>query len=143
EAGYRFIYLKRENSLRQVISDRLRRAGGPTYLRSDGPHVIGPLAVDVAAVLERLQIRQHYWDVAEKLLLHTEHVKVGYEADLQESVNHQATADRLFSYLELGSAPVSTSTRRINTRPLSELLENYAELKSALAGTPWAAQLES
>lgn len=142
EAGYRFIYLKRENSLRQVISDRLREAGGPTYLRSSGPHVIDPLTVDVEAVLARLKTRQHYWDVAEKLLEHTDHVRVGYEADLQESGNHQATADRLFSFLGLQSAPVSTSTRRINTRRLSELVENYAELQAALADTPWAAQLE-
>lgn len=142
EAGYRFIYLKRENSLRQVISDRLREAGGPTYLRSSGPHVIDPLTVDVKAVLDRLKTRQHYWDVAERLLVHTDHVHVGYEADLQESGKHQATADRLFSFLGLQSAPVSTSTRRINTRTLSELVENYAELQAALADTPWAAQLE-
>jgi len=47
----------------------------------------------------------------------------------------------LFKFLEIGSAPVTTSLRRINVHPLSKLVENYDELAAALAGTPWAAQL--
>jgi len=141
EVGYRFIYLKRDNSLRQVISDRLREAGGPTYLRSDGPHELPRLAVDVQNVLQRLETRRHYWEVAERLLAHTDNVWVSYESDLQKSENHQEAADRLFAFLGLQSAPVATSMRRINTRPLSALIENYDELEAALRGTPWAAQL--
>lgn len=140
--GYKFVYLKRENSLRQVVSDFLRRAGGPTYKRSDDAPTVTRLRVDVAGVLKRLEIRRHYWEEAERLLELTRHIDFSYETHLQESVTQQPTMDRAFDFLDLPSVPVETELKRINTRPLSELIDNYLELESALAGTPWQEQLQ-
>ena len=130
------------NSLRQVVSDLLRRAGGPTYLRSDETATVSRLQVDVAKVLERLEIREYYWQLAERLLERTEHIDLSYETDLQEQAAQQPALDRVFAFLGLFSVPVATTMRRINSKPLSELIDNYQELKAALAATPWQAQLE-
>ena len=138
---YKFIYLKRENSLRQVVSDLLRRAGGPTYLRSNEASTVTRLRVDVDKVMKRLEVRGNYWQLAERLLEPTEHIDLSYETDLQEQSAQQPTLDRVFAFLGLPSAAVATTMRRINAKPLSDLIDNYEELQAALTATPWQDQL--
>jgi hypothetical protein len=53
------------------------------------------------------------------------HVEVQYETDLESSGAHQVTVDRVLDYLGLERRPVATRLRKINYRPIAEIVENY------------------
>ena len=145
--GYRFIYLRRRNVVRHVMSDQLRSAGGSTHVRAITDTKAEPLGkaseqpdklrVDITDVINHIRIREHYWTLAEELLQDISYHTVEYERDLADGTQHQATLDALFDFLGLDRAPVSTNLRRINTKPLEDLVENFGELETSLSGTPW------
>jgi hypothetical protein len=62
------------------------------------------------------------------------HLALHYEDDLEQPEHHQATCDRIFRFLGVPSAPVSTPFRR---RPdgLLEQISNADELLAALRST--------
>lgn len=142
EAGYRFLFLRRANSLRQVLSDQRRRAGGRTHYREGERPERRALRVDVAEVMAHLELRERFWRRAEELLAPYPYHTVLYERDLADGRRHQATMDAVFGFLGLEPVPVTTQMVRIHTRPIAELVENYEELRAAVSATPYAAMLE-
>lgn len=142
EDGYRFLYLRRANSLRQVLSDQRRSQGGRTHYRGGSRPERRALRVDVAEVMAHLELRERYWREAEALLAPYPHHTVVYERDLADGRRHQATMDGVFAFLGLEPVRVETELVRINTRPIAELVENYEELRAAVAASPHAAMLE-
>lgn len=141
--GYRFLFLRRENLVRQVMSDQLRQAGGQTHYRKGEKDVeLARLVVDPAEILEKLQQRHDFWIEAETLLADLPHHTVYYERDLSDPADHQRTMDAVFGFLGLEPVSVETELVRINTRPLRDSIENYDELAAALRDTPFAAMLD-
>ena len=66
------------------------------------------------------------------------HLTVEYESDLLDPARHQQTADRVFAYVGLESAPVDTDLSRSVSGALSDRIANYDELASALEGTEFS-----
>jgi hypothetical protein len=62
-------------------------------------------------------------------------LRLTYEDDLLREGTRQPALDRVFAFLGLPSAPVSTRYVRLSTDSLSASIRNHDEVRQALAGT--------
>jgi hypothetical protein len=122
--GWRIIHLYREDKLRQYLSAEMGKARGSFHKFDDQPEeyrIIAnrdQFAAGLAALIE--------CDRRERAALASiPHVEVQYETDLESSGAHQVTVDRVLDYLGLERRPVATRLRKINYRPIAEIVENY------------------
>ena len=60
------------------------------------------------------------------------HLHLSYEADLLPPERHQATADRLFEWIEVGTAPVAARNRKILPDDPRATIANYDEVAQAV-----------
>ena len=72
-----------------------------------------------------MQWREKNRQAEERVLEGIPHAKVVYENDLLKSECHQDTMDRLFKFIGVSTVQVGTDMIRINTKQLSETIENY------------------
>lgn len=135
-AGWLIVHLRRENLLRHVLSNFMRRELGVSHLTvGDGrerPHV----QVDPAQLLASLDARAEIGSWEREAVAGLEHESLVYERDLLDPSRWQPAAERVWRYAGLSPVPVSTELRRINAGRLEELIANYDEVRAALAGTP-------
>lgn len=135
--NWKVVYLKRSNVVRQVLSNLAAfRNAQSHYLGEEAPPR-EPIVVNPAVVLQGVRNRSGIHVDEAMALEGVDHVAINYEADLEDSAAQQWTLDRLAAYLGLPTAVATTARRRINVGTMQELVENYDELASALAGTPW------
>jgi hypothetical protein len=131
--SYRIVYLRRNNLLRHAISNEFAEARSSYHDRSEGPRP--SLTIDPQKLIGVMQRRRAHLDREAAILTDFEHVMVEYESDLLHPGRHQPTADRLFAYLGLGSAPVGTDLSRSVSGSLADRIANYDDLAAALTGT--------
>jgi LPS sulfotransferase NodH len=137
----RIIHLMRRNALDVVLSKEAGEARrGVLHARS---------GEDVEAVRIRLSTE----DLLERMIAHDrqiegarvrfKHVGVPYtEVVYEDLVADEAGGfDSLFRFLGVEPAPVSSSLQKVNPTAHEELIENYGEVRDALEGTKFAAQL--
>lgn len=135
----RVVHLTRINFLRTYVSRRIADEqevwslrGNKTQGRSQAPVlVIKPEELQSAYEKTRqLQARRELLFADHRLLSLT------YESLVAQP---QSEFKRITDFLDLAERPPVTSLRRQNTRKLSEIISNYAELRASLSG----AELES
>lgn len=142
EEGWRFVHLTRRNVLRVALS-RLalaqtrivhRKLGDEpldaAYVRVDSDHLF--------SLLEEVEREMH---VERKLVASLPHLALTYEDDLLHANCRQPALDRVFDFLDLPSAPVSTQYLRLTTDRLSDFVRNHDRLADMLAGTAYARYL--
>lgn len=141
---WKIIYLRRNNLLRQILSNKIRQQRGTPYYQP-GHEVlrIERLTVDAADLIARLKYRQEQLQHEERALDGLPHLCVTYEDDLIGAENHQRTLDRLFDHLGAQRTVVKTKLGRINTLPLSELIANYDEVARHLSRAGFGSFLEA
>ncbi len=140
-SGWRVLYLRRRNLLRQVLSNILASRSSRYHYRS-APTARAPVTIDLAEMLELMSVRQRIGEEERMALAGVPHESVCYEDDLMLSERHQSTFDRLARVLGAEPAYATTELRRINSGPLSGLVDNYRQLERELVGTPWEGFLE-
>ena len=69
------------------------------------------------------------------------YLEIIYEENLLTTNQHQPTADKIFTYLNLPSVPVKTSLQKTPYK-ISEVIENYEEIAAILKQTQYAKFLE-
>jgi len=135
---WRVIHLAREDHLRMVLSAMHAEGRQWHHRSSDGEFAYQPLAVDPAEVLARLVDVQKVMDGERDYLHHIPHLNLSYEKDLENGHDHQRTADRVFSWLGLPAATVTTDLTKLAPRTLEKTVANLPELRRHLARTPYA-----
>jgi LPS sulfotransferase NodH len=125
--GWHIVYVWRENRIRHLLSSYVGRQRGEWHKRDDRPEntrlVIdrGELEADLAHY-DRLTARE------QQALRGIDHFSLTYERDLLDSATHERTVDTVLKHVGLErSGPVSTTLRKINNRPISDIVENYDE----------------
>lgn len=122
--GFRIIHLTRPNKLRQFLSQKMAEARGRYHKWDDQPETL-TLVVDPKTLKDELGWRKER-DRAELAALEgLDVIEVEYARDLENPTAHQATIDRILDGLSLERRSVQTSLRKVNQRPLSDILENY------------------
>jgi hypothetical protein len=110
-----------------VISRYVAEARGNYHKRDEGPETT-TIEIDRQEFEARLASRVRYSAEEEAALTGIDYHEVIYERDLLDAADHERTVDEILNYIGLEhQAAVETSLRKINTRPLSEIVENYDE----------------
>lgn len=132
----RVIRLVRRNALAMLLSRRMLRETwvSQSIYGSYGAATVTISPAECVRALERIE-RDDRWldELAEG---HPTH-RLAYE-DLIDGRG----LEEVQRFLDLEPAPLSSRYERLRTRPMSETIENWDELASALRGTPHEAFLE-
>lgn len=138
----RVIHLRRENVLRTLLSrkvadaDRVWMVTAPDAKR-DRPGQKVPFTVPE---LQNGFIQTKEWeDTAAKRFRNHSMLVVTYERLVSDPV---ATFRKILTFLDLDYCDPHTRLQRQNPGQLSDLIENYQDLRKAFADTPWHAYFE-
>lgn len=141
--GWQVVHLRRRDLVRHALSGMVAAHRG-AHLSREGDDAAEPtITVDREQLTGIVERRREHQDRERRDLTGIDHVDVTYEDDLVDADDHQATVDRIMAALGLPSAPVRTSLRRINARPLSEIVANYDEFAGWVRELGMADSLES
>lgn len=130
----RVIHLKRDNLLATHVSRKRAALTGrwvKTSAEEDRPLT---LSLDYHEVLSDFEQTRAWETEADRAFSSHPVLQVRYE-DL--AADFHSAVLRLESFLGVETRHVQPSTLRQTTRPLSEMVSNYQELKARFAGTPW------
>jgi LPS sulfotransferase NodH len=137
--GWRILYLRRRNILRQAISGFVAEERGAYQHRlTDGPLELAKISVDCDELLRRMDQRAQYFVQERKALEGLPHMIVVYEDHLLKAENHQETMDRVFDYLGVPFVTVRTDLVKITPERLSDFLDNYDEIARVVGNSEYA-----
>lgn len=136
----RIIHLMRRNALDVVLSKEAGEARRGVLHAREGESV------------ESVRIRLRTEDLLERMNAHDRAIeaarnrfrRVGLpyrEVVYEDLVRDESGYESLFRFLGVEPAPVSSSLQKVNPTVHEELIENYGEVRDALEGTRFAAQL--
>lgn len=128
--GWHIVHVRRENRLRHMLSGIMADARCGYHKEDDRPETTR-IHVRRDDLETRLAFARR-WAAEEEAALATvpkeARCEVVYERDLLDSAHHEATVDRVLGSIGLvRDQPIQTSLRKINNRPVSDLVENYDE----------------
>ena len=136
----RLIHLMRRNALDVVLSKEAGEARrGVLHARS-------------GQTVEAVRVRLRTEDLVERMNMHHREIvaarrsfrSIGLpyqEAVYEDLVRDETGYASLFRFLDVEPQPVSSSLQKVNPTAHEELIENYGEVRDALEGTKFAAQL--
>lgn len=127
ERGYRIIYLRRRNIIRRFLSVLVARHRQEYFKFDDSPDTT-KVQVDRDELERRIRMGEELRRRELAALHGIAYHEVVYEDDLEAAECHQRTGDAVRAFLGVPPAPVATRLKRINVRPMSEIVANYAEL---------------
>ena len=147
-----FISLKRRNTLAAVVSQKIAESTAAWQVQASPSMLMDSETDDwvVAAYTPEQQVsvtleeadreiektKRLYWEIDQKMMNFRHPFLELYYEDLIEAWSHWMTIVQLY----LGVKPVSVApaTRRQETRPLSQAISNYEELRAqACEGEKW------
>lgn len=139
--GFTLIYFYRESLLKQALSNIMARRRG--FFHSNTTGAGGTEKTDIASeeLRDWYDLSVRYRDIEQRVLDGRTYSRVSYERDLMETDARNAMADRLFA--ELGAPPceIHTPLKKQTTSTLSDVIENYDELRAHFAGSPLGDEL--
>jgi hypothetical protein len=130
EAGFRLLHLKRETfdqTLSLAIAQSTMR-----YHQKDAGDKRDPVYLDPDDFLRRLEWSDMLATYEERCLRDLPHLALSYERDLLAPEQQQATADRIFGWIGVRPAAVSSRLKKILPAQPSEVISNYEEIAHRL-----------
>lgn len=140
KSGWKVIYLKRKNLLRQVISNRVRGKSGRPHFWTDEKVIIPKINIDYGILIEGIKRREGYLIDEEKILKNVPHLKVVYEDDLLN--DKTKIMKKIFKYLGVSYYPVKTDLKRTSKDKLSDYILNYGEIREKISKTRYSKYLK-
>ncbi len=137
EDGWRIIYLRRQNILRQSISSMIaeRRRLWHTANPADLPDQ--RFQIDLDELMAWLERRQHYHSLESQSLQGLPHLSLVYEKNLLPNSQHQTTMNQVFAFLNLQPVAVEAQLKRLSGDNLSDSVANYQELVNRVITSPY------
>lgn len=137
QAGWKLIFLEREELLRNCLSGLVARETGIWHskkeAKADKPQVMLPPEL-VAEKLDALaDVAKREKEIIAEL---DNYLHLSYEQDLKDAGLHQDTCNRIFEFLGVGSAPVKTWLKRTSTDRIEQQIRNWEEIKDYLNQIP-------
>ena len=142
QTGWRFVHVRRRNRFHQSLSQLIALKSGHWHTRGGREAPRYRVRIDVEELNEELATREAWTRAEEAAIADLPRLTIEYEADLADSQRWGETMRRVFQYLGVAPAPVSTELRRTDERDYPEVIENYAELLASLRAGPYAHYLD-
>jgi LPS sulfotransferase NodH len=140
-AGWRIIYLRRRNFLRQSVSSLIARQRQLWYTTNPA-ETTGRTVIDLDELMIWLDRRRDYLEQETAALQGLPHLPLIYEDDLLDAAQHQAALNRVFAFVGVDPIPVTTKLQRLGRDRMADQVENYAELVARVAASPYREFLE-
>jgi hypothetical protein len=140
-AGWRIIYLRRRNFLRQSVSS-LIASQRQLWHTIDPAETPERTVIDLDELMTWLDRRRDYLAQERAALQGLPHLPLIYEEDLLDAAQHQATLNRIFAFVGVDPIPVTAKLQRLGSDHLADTVENYAELVARVAASPYREFLE-
>lgn len=137
EKGWKIIYLKRENFLRQAVSRLVADHRGYRRYLSDPPEQL-VIRIDCQELLRRIKKIEFLRREEEKALSGLPYLELVYEDHLLKPECHQPTLDRIFEYFGIASVPVKTDLVKITPEKFVDFIENYDEFMKIVKDAGYA-----
>lgn len=122
--GYSVLHLTR-NTWDQTLS--LTKAQKSHVYFTDADK-LAPLHIDPEIFLKSLRWNEDMLAYERKIMAHTPHLHIDYDADLRIEEGHQPCIDRICAYLGTSSATVTAKTRRTGGQSGLQKVNNLEEL---------------
>jgi LPS sulfotransferase NodH len=135
-SGFVVVHITREDAFDQALSELVAERTHRWHRTRDVPADAPRLTLPVPEVERQLADVLRGRAVEERALAGLPHLRVVYESDLRDRRSWDATIGRICDALRIRRAPVETTLERIFAEPYSDIVENYAELREALAKLP-------
>ena len=139
------IHLQRENSLKMVVSMKVAFKTSQWGMTDESERIDASqkqVYLDYDFLRNKFEDIKSWQDKIQQLFPSEEIANVFYQ-DLV--TRHEATIESLFSFLGLPAIAVEKvkiKHKKQNPEPLSQLIQNYDELKTKFANTPWASYFD-
>ena len=125
------IHLIRGNILRLLVSKHLKDQTGISHItKQDESLKIEPVTLDVSHTLWQLKTMDKTISKWRKVLNRPNYHEVVYE-----EISNLETQKEILHFLGVPEKHLSSNQKKINTKRLCEIIENYQEIKDALKGT--------
>ncbi|WP_157733657.1 hypothetical protein [Antarctobacter heliothermus] len=134
--GWTIIYLWRDNALRHVVSNIFAETAGTYHM--DGGEKTRPekITLPLPRLERELKLRLKLRE-AERAALHGRAFhEIQYERDLQHPERQIETFATLQTVIGVPQANITPRLKKMVAAPLADLIENFAEVTSWIAGKP-------
>ena len=126
--GWKIIYLKRKQIVNQVFSNIIAMETGLFHRKESMGSKETNFEIPKEIFLKDLKKRLRWHWLENDILMNQKYLTIYYEDDLEDEKKWQATADKIFNYLNLESMPVHSDLKKTYDKPYSEIITNYDEL---------------
>ena len=135
----KIIHLKRKNYMKSHLSWEIAQRQRRWQIRKGDSVNLSPIHMDYNECARKFkkisENEKKYDDYFEQ----NQKIDIFYK-DLYG--DQQSTMERVQSFLGLDPVPLRSNLEKIVTKPISEVIANYRELKDKFRGTPWASFFE-
>jgi len=137
---WRIVYLRRLNLFQQSLSNVLASTRRVWHRIDESP--VPAVAILPKTLLEHMAYleKTNAWEA--RAVMGLDYLELVYERDLLDASVHQKTADRVFAYLGLFSAPVKTEMRKMAASLPGLDVTNYEELKKEVRRSRYSCFVE-
>jgi LPS sulfotransferase NodH len=144
DLGRHIVFLWRRDLVNQAVSFLTAQKSGVFHVWSaDGSHATDSYVVEADRILARVVNQEEELDWINGALDGLPRLELIYEEDLADPSRHQATADRVFEYLGLPPAEVTTDLLRHPVASGLDRLANADDVRSLLSMTRFKSLLQS
>ncbi len=130
-AGWKLIYLKRRNILRQAVSWEIAKSSQVWHV-SKSERTQAKHHINCQDLIRRIRLREIDLEREKLYLQGVPFIELVYERDLLHRDQHQTTLNRLFAHLGLPPHPVDNNLSRTGSDLLQDLIENYSEVEQVV-----------
>jgi hypothetical protein len=142
QTGYTyFILLKRNNSLRRIVSLEVAKQTKVYHVRQDMTAQMIQVQLNTQTLLSRFEREKMEFDRLRNLLQQTDYLELTYEEDIES--DPAVAYGKVCAFLNVEPRDVKPLLKKINPYPLEEMIANYDEVASLLKGTQYAWMLDS
>jgi LPS sulfotransferase NodH len=136
--GWKAIYLTRRDVFTQILSLLVARQSNRWQRRQNQEFEPPKVFIPVEDMLAEVQLWMTQRKEMERKLEDIPHLELVYEDDLADPASWHETANRVFQFLGLPPAPVSTKFEKVWKQPYSEIVVNYTDLVAAVEESQYA-----
>jgi LPS sulfotransferase NodH len=152
--GVKFIYLKRQNKLKQALSaiaasKRNKEEKDNFFLitktdREKQLYTAEKLTIKPEFLIGSTSFFERVGQEEERIMSLIPHLEIIYERDLLKSENHQATIDKCCEFLGIEKANCQdTNIVKANSDNIGDIVDNYSELVEAIQNSKYSHYLDA
>ncbi|MDB9708438.1 hypothetical protein OAB13_00915 [Salibacteraceae bacterium] len=131
--GWRIIHLTRTNKFRQCLSSLVAEERNVYHFTDKSVTNKKKVTVKAEEIPDRLKLLHSFDQQEHDALKDISFLSVNYEKDLENKNHHQATLDRICTFLDIPKAKSVVNLKRTSSSKIEDYIENHDEVKSVLA----------